>query len=59
VKNATKVNVKMNKDKSTTLHEKTYTQWRKDPNSVKDILRQPRRLPRDREEVCVCVCVCV
>jgi len=48
----------MNQDKSTTLDEKTYKQWR-DPNSVKDILRQPTRLPRDREEVCVCVCVCV
>ena len=59
VKKAKKGKAKIKKDKETNLDTETYKKWISDPESVKDILREPRPLPRNREEVCVCVCVCV
>ena len=57
VKKAKKGKTKMKKDKSTNIDTETYKKWISDPDSVKDILRQPRPVPRNREEVRVCECV--
>jgi hypothetical protein len=54
VKKAKKGKAKMKKDKSTNIDTETYKKWISDPDSVKDILRQPRPVPRNREEVRVC-----
>jgi hypothetical protein len=69
VKKAKKGKAKMKKDKATIIDTETYKKWISDPDSVKDILRQPRPLPRNREEVRVCAyayihtyihtCVCI
>ena len=45
---------KMNKDKSMNIDTETYKKWISDPDSVKDIIRQPNPVPRNREEECVC-----